>query len=73
MELTIPKLDQTVGAFGHYSAFRVVYVDEVHQTVDLISKAFTFTLHDVPFKCLLYGGASDSRTVCEASAANKMQ
>jgi hypothetical protein len=56
MESRIPKLDETVGAFGHYNAFTVINVDSVNKTVDLMAiNTPSFTVHCVSFTALLYG------------------
>lgn len=56
MESRVPNLNETVGAFGHYNAFRVIAVDSVNKTVDLAAISTpTFTIHGVSFTVLSYG------------------
>jgi hypothetical protein len=56
MESRIPVLNEIVGAFGHFNAFRVIAVDSVNRTVDLlVMNSATFTLHGISFTALLYG------------------
>jgi hypothetical protein len=67
MEARIPKLNQTVSAFGQYAAFRVISVDLVSETVDLIANSSTLTLHRVAFTALQYSEAKDqlrARNAC---------